>query len=40
LGFDNRNPLRQETFDLSPHPIPAPAGSFNPYPIPSDRIPL
>jgi hypothetical protein len=31
LGFDNRNPLRQETFDLSAHPIPAPAGSFNLY---------
>jgi hypothetical protein len=31
LGFDNRNPLRQETFALSAHPIPAQAGSFNPF---------
>ena len=30
MGFDNRNPLRQETFALSAHPIPASAGSFNP----------
>jgi DNA polymerase-4 len=31
LGFDNRNPLRRETFALSAHLIPAQAGSFNPH---------
>jgi hypothetical protein len=31
LGFNTRNPLRQEAFPLSAYFSPAVAGSFNPH---------
>src|SRR5882724_5214926 len=33
LGFDNRNPHRQDPFPLTTHSTPAIAGSFNPTSI-------